>query len=107
MKSSPWQGEDGVISEGASRDANNDGVGFKCEWDTLELGSRCLIFFVFPAAVLIRALHETYIRSDNADLKNLIKSYTNVQVRVPVFLMLLVLTDWSIVQCSARPREER
>jgi len=29
MKSAPWQGSDGIITEGASPDSNNDGVGFK------------------------------------------------------------------------------
>lgn len=29
VKSSAWQGSDGIITEGASPDSNNDGVGFK------------------------------------------------------------------------------
>jgi hypothetical protein len=33
MKNAPWQGDNGVITEGVSRDTNNDGVFFKCEFD--------------------------------------------------------------------------
>jgi hypothetical protein len=29
VKSGPWQGSDGIITEGASLTSNNDGVGFK------------------------------------------------------------------------------
>ena len=29
VKSSVWQGIDGIITEGSSPDKNNDGVGFK------------------------------------------------------------------------------
>jgi hypothetical protein len=30
MKNAPWQGTDGVITEGSSPNENNDGVYFKC-----------------------------------------------------------------------------
>ena len=30
VKSSTWQGSDGIIKEGSSPTSNNDGVGFKC-----------------------------------------------------------------------------
>ncbi|EPQ56699.1 endo-1,6-alpha-mannosidase [Gloeophyllum trabeum ATCC 11539] len=57
---SAWQGSNGVITEGASPDSNNDGVGFK--------------------AVFIRGLHEAWTRSaSNTDLRNLIRAYIDVQ----------------------------
>ncbi|THU88074.1 endo-1,6-alpha-mannosidase [Dendrothele bispora CBS 962.96] len=60
MKSAPWQGSDGIITEGASPDSNNDGVGFK--------------------AVFIRGLDEVSVRSaDNNALQILIHSYGDVQ----------------------------
>jgi hypothetical protein len=31
MKNAPWQGSNGVITEGASPSSNNDGVYFKCK----------------------------------------------------------------------------
>ncbi|KAF9526516.1 endo-1,6-alpha-mannosidase [Crepidotus variabilis] len=59
VKSSLWQGSDGIISEGASPNSNNDGVGFK--------------------AVFIRGLLEAFSRSSNSDLRILIHSYVDVQ----------------------------
>ncbi|EIW78461.1 endo-1,6-alpha-mannosidase [Coniophora puteana RWD-64-598 SS2] len=59
-KSSPWQGANAVITEGASDPSDNDSVGFK--------------------PVLIRGLHEAWARnSGNANLRSLVKAYTDVQ----------------------------
>ncbi|EGN95060.1 hypothetical protein SERLA73DRAFT_187349 [Serpula lacrymans var. lacrymans S7.3] len=55
-----WQGNNGIITEGADVSADNDAVGFK--------------------SVLIRALHEAYTRnSGNSALQTLIQSYIDVQ----------------------------
>ncbi|KAF9011017.1 hypothetical protein BDZ89DRAFT_1143338 [Hymenopellis radicata] len=59
VKSGPWQGSDGIITEGASPNENNDSVGFK--------------------SVFIRALGEVFIRTDSNDLRILIHSYGDVQ----------------------------
>ncbi|KIK70000.1 hypothetical protein GYMLUDRAFT_151902 [Collybiopsis luxurians FD-317 M1] len=60
IKSSAWEGSNGIITEGASPSKNNDGVGFK--------------------AVFIRGLDEVSVRSsDNSDLQILIHSYIDVQ----------------------------
>ncbi|KAJ6485521.1 endo-1,6-alpha-mannosidase [Mycena sanguinolenta] len=60
VKTTAWQGSNGVITEGASPNANNDGVGFK--------------------AVLIRGLHEAWTRNpNNTALRTLIHSYGDVQ----------------------------
>ncbi|KAG9223675.1 hypothetical protein CCMSSC00406_0004984 [Pleurotus cornucopiae] len=58
-KGAPWQGSNGVITEGSSPNSNNDGVGFK--------------------SVLIRGLHEAFERSSNNDLRILVHSYVDVQ----------------------------
>ncbi|KAF7317604.1 Glycoside hydrolase family 76 protein [Mycena kentingensis (nom. inval.)] len=61
VKSTAWQGSDGIITEGASPNSNNDGVGFK--------------------AVFIRALHEAWTRvPSNQALRTLIHSYGDVQM---------------------------
>ncbi|KAF8906113.1 glycoside hydrolase family 76 protein [Mucidula mucida] len=59
VKSGAWQGDNGIITEGASPNSNNDGVGFK--------------------AVFIRALGEVFTRTNNNDLRTLIHSYADVQ----------------------------
>ncbi|KAJ3812220.1 endo-1,6-alpha-mannosidase [Lentinula aff. lateritia] len=60
IKSSAWEGSNGIITEGASPTANNDGVGFK--------------------AIFIRGLDEVSVRSsDNSALQILIHSYNDVQ----------------------------
>lgn len=60
MKNAPWQGSDGIITEGSSTTENNDGVGFK--------------------AIFIRGLCEVFARNpSNTDLRILIHSYTDVQ----------------------------
>jgi len=59
-KNSPWQGSDGVITEGSSDSTDNDDVGFK--------------------SVLIRGLHEAWARnSGNGDLTAFVEAYTDVQ----------------------------
>ena len=60
-------GDDGVITEGASPNENNDNVGFK--------------------SILIRALDETYNRrkGDNEALRILIHSYVCVQASIVIF----------------------
>ncbi|KAF9063310.1 endo-1,6-alpha-mannosidase [Rhodocollybia butyracea] len=60
VKSSAWEGSNGIITEGASPKSNNDGVGFK--------------------AIFIRGLDEVSARSgDNSALQILIHSYNDVQ----------------------------
>lgn len=60
VKTSAWEGSDGIITEGASATSNNDAVGFK--------------------AVFVRGLHEAFVRNaPNADLQVLIQSYIDVQ----------------------------
>ncbi|KAL0581799.1 hypothetical protein V5O48_000279 [Marasmius crinis-equi] len=59
MKTNAWAGSDGIITEGATPNENNDGAGFK--------------------AVFIRGLHEVFSRTSNNDLKILIHSYVDVQ----------------------------
>ncbi|KAF7974112.1 hypothetical protein HWV62_13315 [Athelia sp. TMB] len=59
VKSTVWQGTNGIITEGADTTANNDAVGFK--------------------AVFLRGIHEAYNRSANSALKTLIHSYLDVQ----------------------------
>ncbi|PBK98862.1 endo-1,6-alpha-mannosidase [Armillaria gallica] len=60
VKSSAWQGSDGIITEGASPSSNNDGVGFK--------------------AIFIRGLLEAWNRNPLYDgLRILIHSYVDVQ----------------------------
>ncbi|KAJ4494576.1 endo-1,6-alpha-mannosidase [Lentinula edodes] len=60
VKSPVWQGSNGIITEGASKTSDNDGVGFK--------------------AIFIRGLDEVSVRSaDNSALQILIHSYNDVQ----------------------------
>ncbi|KAK0457383.1 endo-1,6-alpha-mannosidase [Desarmillaria tabescens] len=60
VKSSAWEGSDGIITEGASPSSNNDGVGFK--------------------AIFIRGLLEAWNRNPlYDDLRILIHSYVDVQ----------------------------
>lgn len=88
MKNPPWQGSNGVITEGASPDSNNDGVGFK---GTLHLSIIRTLLIRFPSlAVFIRGLLEAYVRNaSNNDFRILIHSYVDVQVR---FCSLLFIT---------------
>lgn len=37
MKNGPWQGSNGVITEGSSPNAANDGVYFKCQYPSMQL----------------------------------------------------------------------
>jgi hypothetical protein len=60
MKNAPWQGDNGVITEGVSRDTNNDGVFFKSIW--------------------IRALNELFkANNDQSPIAILTHSYIDVQ----------------------------
>ncbi|KAI0717506.1 glycoside hydrolase family 76 protein [Cerioporus squamosus] len=59
MKNGPWQGSNGVITEGASPNAQNDGVYFKSAY--------------------VRALNEVFMTTNNAALGTLIHSYLVVQ----------------------------
>ncbi|KAJ7173401.1 endo-1,6-alpha-mannosidase [Mycena filopes] len=60
VKTTAWEGSDGIITEGSSPSANNDGVGFK--------------------AVFIRGLGEAWTRNpSNTALRTLIHSYGDVQ----------------------------
>ncbi|PPQ91191.1 hypothetical protein CVT25_001207 [Psilocybe cyanescens] len=60
VKNAPWQGSNGIITEGASTDSNNDSVGFK--------------------AIFIRGLREAFRRTpQNNSLRILIHSYVDVQ----------------------------
>ncbi|THG95207.1 hypothetical protein EW026_g6407 [Hermanssonia centrifuga] len=77
VKSSAWEGTDGIITEGASPSSNNDDVGFK--------------------AIFIRGLHETFTRSaSNTNLQGLIRSYIDVQYNA-----LLELADNGSTYSSA------
>ncbi|PFH53228.1 hypothetical protein AMATHDRAFT_137824 [Amanita thiersii Skay4041] len=58
MKNAPWQGSDGIITEGSNTSSNNDGVGFK--------------------AIYIRGLYEAFSRNpSNTNLRILIHSYVD------------------------------
>ncbi|KAJ7663970.1 endo-1,6-alpha-mannosidase [Mycena polygramma] len=60
VKTTAWEGSDGIITEGASTTSNNDDVGFK--------------------AVFIRGIHEAWTRNpSNTALRTLIHSYGDVQ----------------------------
>ncbi|RDX51561.1 endo-1,6-alpha-mannosidase [Lentinus brumalis] len=59
MKNGPWQGSNGVITEGASPNSQNDGVYFKSSY--------------------VRALNEVFMTTNNAALGTLIHSYLVVQ----------------------------
>ncbi|KAJ7902488.1 endo-1,6-alpha-mannosidase [Mycena leptocephala] len=60
VKTSAWEGSDGIITEGVSTTSNNDGVGFK--------------------AIFIRGIHEAWTRNpSNTALRTLIHSYGDVQ----------------------------
>ena len=77
VKNTAWQGANGIITEGASTSADNDGVGFKgidfAYWLPLE------IIHVF-AAIFIRGLLQTFRKTTNTSAKTLIRAYTDVQV---------------------------
>ena len=92
MKNGPWQGSNGVITEGASPNTSNDGVYFKCEspfssalhfvplrMDT-DVGPACV------AAAYVRALNEAFMNTNNRDFGTLIHSYLVVQVCSSSFL---------------------
>lgn len=82
VKNAPWQGSDGIITEGSSTTSNNDGVGFKGEKLSFSL-CRHYIYAVFNlTAIFIRGLAEAFARNpSNTDLRILLHSYVDVQVR--------------------------
>ncbi|KAL1702215.1 glycoside hydrolase family 76 protein [Schizophyllum commune] len=82
MKTGAWQGSNGIITEGASPSANNDGVGFK--------------------SILIRGLDEAYMRRqhDNEALRILIHSYVCVQLNA---LLDLAATGYTYSSAWAGP----
>lgn len=59
VKTNHWQGADGIITEGASPNENNDGVGFK--------------------SAFIRGLNEALVRTQDRDMGIIIHSYIDVQ----------------------------
>ena len=86
VKFSAWQGTDGIITEGASPSKDNDGVGFKGAISPSKLKSRHMCMLTVTnthIAIFIRGLLEVFSRNpSNADLRNLLRSYINVQVSV-------------------------
>jgi len=82
VKNSAWQASDGIIKEGAYIDSNNDAVGFKGTSCHIENPSPAILSTTCCIAVFIRGLAEAFIRNPSyTDLRVLIRSYTNVQVR--------------------------
>jgi len=60
VKSSTWQGSDGIITEGSDNSKNDDSVGFK--------------------AIFIRGIYEAFARNpSNSGLRNIVRSYIDVQ----------------------------
>ncbi len=49
MKNGPWQGDNGIITEGGSPGKNNDGVGFKCAYDLTEVVYTSVHLLKLPA----------------------------------------------------------
>lgn len=82
VKNAPWQDADGIIKEGANTASDDDGVGFKgTNFPKPSSSTECPLMLVF-VAVFIRGLHEAFARNAaNNDLRNLIVSYGDVQVR--------------------------
>ncbi|KAL1742763.1 glycoside hydrolase family 76 protein [Schizophyllum fasciatum] len=82
VKTSAWQGSNGIITEGASPAQNNDGVGFK--------------------AILLRGLDEAYNRRqhDSEALRILIHSYVCVQLNA---LLDLAATGYTFSSAWAGP----
>jgi len=82
VKNSAWQGSDGIIKEGAHIDSNNDTVGFKGTSYHIENASPAILSTTCCIAVFIRGLAQAFLRNSSyTDLRVLIRSYTNVQVR--------------------------
>lgn len=78
VKSKHWQGDDGVITEGAYPNGNNDAVGFKCTF-LVSLIDISTYSNTFTSAVFVRALNEAFVRTKVRDLNILIHSYLDVQ----------------------------
>lgn len=83
VKSSAWQGTDGIITEGSSTASNNDGIGFKGKNYLLSCQCRtCFLNIRYSTAIFIRGLCEAFARNpSNTDLRILLHSYIDVQVR--------------------------
>lgn len=102
VKSTAWQGSDGIITEGSSTGSNNDGVGFKGmsgHKKTLSPNYCSGIpdtFFFFPLcaiAIFIRGLVEAFQRNpSNTNLRILVHSYVDVQVLPFFFFFFQILT---------------
>jgi hypothetical protein len=84
MKNAPWQGTNGVITEGASPSSNNDGVYFKCN---LLITTEACVLTRVATAVWIRALNELFrANNDQSSIAILAHSYIDVQVRISCVL---------------------
>jgi hypothetical protein len=80
VKNAPWQGSDGIITEGVSLTSNNDGVGFKGMKSPIYHGDTVYLS-ILPTAIFIRGLAEVFARNpSNNALRILLHSYTDVQV---------------------------
>lgn len=91
MKTAPWQGSDGIITEAADdspHSSNNDNYGFKGSASLFfhSLDSR-VTYATFVSAIYIRGLAELYRRNpSNSDLQTLIHSYIDVQANALIDL---------------------
>jgi hypothetical protein len=79
MKGAPWQGANGVITEGVARDKNDDGAFFKCT-STYRAGLFCSGTDIVSTAIWVRSLTEMFKTiDDQSPLAILIHSYIDVQ----------------------------
>lgn len=87
VKTTAWEGADGIITEGVSTTSNNDGVGFKGSFvHSLLYSTKKLA----KLAIFIRGIHEAWTRNpNNTALRTLIHSYGDVQVRRVTSLLIL------------------
>lgn len=83
VKNKAWQGTNGIITEGASTTVNNDGVGFKGVFEVQCASKQGYLTSRLPLlAIFIRGLLQAYRkRADNTNLRTLLHSYIDVQVR--------------------------
>jgi hypothetical protein len=120
VENTAWQGSNGVVTEGSGNTQNNDGIGFKGGFVMCFLG---LYFFgtrlnyahacLLSLAVYIRGLREAYRRTpSNAQLRTLLRSYIDVQVRHPCSLLNSMIENdmaivYHVVQCTSRVGRQR
>lgn len=104
-KGGPWQGSDGIITEGSNTSSNDDGVGFKGIYRFPLLHSTSISST--SIAILIRALAVVYEKSDNNALKTLVHSYGDVQVCFELYLSLPCQLTMASVQRTPGPRGQR